>query len=123
MSSGSKTYPSGADSRGYRLDSVSRQKRPKGGAHSHPLSIPNDTIWESDSKEQIVANTDRPAGSPSNSNSGDEAPLGMPMHRPGATAVRGSGTGPSNPHHIVVTTSYTVAEGSPDTNPIGVPRF
>ncbi|KAK7750178.1 hypothetical protein SLS62_007929 [Diatrype stigma] len=129
MSSRNKTYPSGDESRGYRLDSISRQQRQKGGSHPHPLSMPNDTIWESNSKEKIVGNTDRPAGSQSTSNSGDEVSLGLPMHGPRATAVRGGSSGSSSrrpdsdPHHIVVTSEYTVAEAGPVAEPIGVARF
>ncbi len=66
-----KSYSSD-NGRAYRLSSLSRQK---GGPHKHPLSLPNDTAW--DSNEDIVVNPRH--GSTA---SGDDPSLGLPIHRP-----------------------------------------
>ncbi|ORY71421.1 uncharacterized protein BCR38DRAFT_492574 [Pseudomassariella vexata] len=50
--SSSRSKGTGTDSRGYRLNSYPRRGT---APRKHPLSIPAETTWESDSKEHIVA--------------------------------------------------------------------
>ncbi|RYP47066.1 hypothetical protein DL769_011344 [Monosporascus sp. CRB-8-3] len=118
------------DSRGYRLDSVSR---PKEGSRQHPLSIPNDTTWGS--KEQIVV-----APEQSTASSGDVAPLKLHENQPGSFSERPEADPVSrrtlrkgllrqsrseqDADRIVVTKEYTVTDAGPATGHIsGLPHF
>ncbi|RYO81917.1 hypothetical protein DL766_001690 [Monosporascus sp. MC13-8B] len=118
------------DSRGYRLDSLSR---PKEQSHQHPLSIPNETTWGS--KEQIVVVPEQVTAS-----SGDEVPLKLHENqsvssseqleadpvsrrtlRKGLTRQSRSG---QDADGIVVTKEYTVTDAGPATRHISeLPRF
>lgn len=101
------------DSRGYKLGSLPGRVGTIGGRQKPAFSAPSDTLW--DSKEHIVAGKeDRPA-------SGDEeASLDLPKHHAvGVSFAEGSSMqgepsrATGGDHRILVTTEYTVTEGTP----------
>ncbi|KAI2776516.1 hypothetical protein F4815DRAFT_341119 [Daldinia loculata] len=99
------------DTRGYKLSSMPGRAASTGQRQNLSFSEPNDTAW--DSEEHIIV--DRGQGG---SISREEGSLNLPKHQTiGITfdesgTPGGSATATDESHQIMVTTEYTVTEGS-----------
>ncbi|KAI0175524.1 hypothetical protein GGR52DRAFT_316249 [Hypoxylon sp. FL1284] len=98
-----------ADSKGYRLGSVSGRGEGMVRRQKPSASMPNDTTWGS--KENIVVEREQ------TTTGSDDASLELPKHQPGVVAYveggaprRSRSEGPG--HRIVVTKEYTVTGDS-----------